>query len=150
MDDLRTALTAHATALGWEVTTDPDLRLMVDGRPVWPQFEDGAYVVRLPQGARAARLRSHRTVPSWFRADTDDNRVLGVAVAELTLDGVAVALDDARLDSGWHSHEGDWRWTDGDAALPVAGVRVLHLRLAPLERYWRRASTRAGHSLELM
>ena len=142
LDDLRTELLAEATTLDWEVTTDPDLRLLVDGRQVWPQFEDGAYVVRLPAGARTGRLRSHRTVPAWFRADTDDTRVLGVAVVELSLDGATVALDDARLHAGWHDDESEWRWTDGDAAVPVAGAHVLRLRVAPLERYWRRMPAR--------
>ncbi len=140
--DLRTELQAEATALGWDITPDPDLRLLVDGRPVWPLFEDGRYIVRLPATARAARLRSHRTEPAWLRADTDDRRILGVAVTRLVLDGTAIALDDPRLSAGWHAPEGhsaqaDLRWTDGDAALPIAGGRVLELWVAPLERYWR-------------
>jgi hypothetical protein len=64
--------------------------------------------------------------------------MLGVAVTHIALDGTPIALDDARLSPGWRAAEGDWRWTDGDAAVPVAGGRVLELRLAPLERYWRR------------
>ncbi len=135
--DLRTELQAEATALGWDITPDPDLRLLVDGRPVWPLFEDGRYVIRLPANARAARLRSHRTIPAWLRADTDDRRLLGVAITRLVLDGTAIALDDPRLAAGWHAPEGDLRWTDGDAALPIAGGRVLELWTAPLEHYWR-------------
>ena len=144
--DLRTELQAEATSLGWDITPDPDLRLLVDGRPVWPLFEDGRYVIRLPANGRAARLRSHRTIPAWLRADTDDRRLLGVAITRLVLDGTAIALDDPRLSAGWHAPEGDLRWTDGDAALPIAGGSVLELWTAPLEHYWR-APRRPGRPL---
>jgi hypothetical protein len=145
--DLRTELQAEATSLGWAITPDPDLRLLVDGRPVWPTMQDGRYVIRLPANARTARLRSHRTMPAWLRPDTADTRLLGVAVTHLSLDGTAIALDDPRLGSGWHAPEGDLRWTDGDATLPVAGGQRLEIALASLERYWRAPQARRPGTL---
>ena len=60
------------------------------------------------------------------------------------LDGVEIALDDPRLESGFYAIERDegadggahgWRWTDGDALLRVPGAGRLditvHLFMSP-------------------
>lgn len=67
-----------------------------------------------------------------------DGDTIEISVTRIRL----YTLDDPRLSAGWRAPEGasphvDWRWTDGDAPLPVAGGRVLELWVAPLERYWR-------------
>jgi hypothetical protein len=60
-----------------------------------------------------------------------------VAVARIWLDGEAVALDDARLGSGWHAVEGpELRWTDGRGEIAAAGAGVLEIELAMTARYW--------------
>jgi hypothetical protein len=77
-----------------------------------------------------------------MRPGEDDHRVLGVALGRVRLDGRMVALDDPRLTSGWHDCEpgedgaAGWRWTDGDAALVLAGVRELAFEVVMAGRYW--------------
>jgi hypothetical protein len=61
-------------------------------------------------------------------------------VAEMTLregqDTRPIPVDHPALDDGWWAVERDgaaqWRWTDGDAALPLEGDKpaVLEVRLA--------------------
>ncbi len=55
-----------------------------------------------------------------------DRRRLGVAVTSLTLDGERLALDDARLGTGWHAAENEGhRWTNGGALVLVEGSRTI-------------------------
>ena len=72
-----------------------------------------------------------------MRPDTNDTRLLGVAVSRIWLDGLAVALDGPQLSHGWHAREHAWRWTDGDALLAVDGVHALSFELALSGCYWR-------------
>ena len=55
------------------------------------------------------------------------------------LDGTGIALDDDRLRDGWYGVESDFRWTDGDAAVDVSGVRVLSVMLIPMLTFRRSA-----------
>ena len=132
-------LAARATALGWRpaepsTTTDPALCLVVDGRRLPPVSWNGraaAFVV--PSRARSARLVSRAEQPGVSRPWVDDDRRLGVAVSEIAQRwraGTAViAADDPALIDGWHAADRDgrgaiWRWTDGDAAIPLAAADV--------------------------
>ena len=54
-----------------------------------------------------------------------DRRRLGVSVSSLKLDGKRVALDDARLGTGWHATEAGHRWTNGDAIVLAEGARSI-------------------------
>jgi hypothetical protein len=174
---VRSALLRQAKSLGHATTTDAAMRLVVDGRVVPPKITAGSYRFHLPAGARSIRLVSRRTVPAHMRPDSVDHRCLGVAVSRVALDGRQVPLNDPRLGSGWHSVEagegaapgdgegaapgdgegaapGDgegaapgWRWTDGDACLAIAGVRVLEIELAITARYWRSAASAEVASL---
>jgi autotransporter passenger strand-loop-strand repeat protein len=138
---IRSVLLDRARALGHAVTRDAGLHLVVDGRIVQPIVQGRVHRFRLIQGVGAVRLVSRCAIPAWVRAESDDHRRLGVAVSHLVLDGRGIPLADARLGAGWHPLEpdgtgGGWRWTDGDAALDVAGARVLELEVAMTERYW--------------
>jgi hypothetical protein len=83
-------------------------------------------------------------VPAHTRADENDTRTLGVAIGNFRLDGATISLDDPRLSSGWHGPEpadsegaaAEWRWTDGDAGLALAGVRDLAFDVAIAGSYW--------------
>jgi hypothetical protein len=63
----------------------------------------------------------------------DDQRRLGAAVRQITLcrgaDAIPVPLDHPGLTDGWWDVERDgpamWRWTDGDARLPIANPAAL-------------------------
>ena len=118
---------AHAT------TTDPALRLIVDGRTVLPfltQQEMDSRTVRfvIPEGAASVRLVSRRAAPVEARPWLDDPRPLGVAVRSMMLrdrTGETVAgADHPALTDGWYAPEytedgAPWRWTTGDAVLPI-------------------------------
>lgn len=47
-----------------------------------------------------------------------------------------IALTDARLGGGWQAVEPGWRWTSGEAALDLRGVRVLDVEVAITMCYW--------------
>jgi len=82
-----------------------------------------------------ARLVAYGFVPAQVVWESGGTRSLGVAIARLELDGQTLALDDARLVSGWHPAEPAWRWTDGYATIVVGTSRELGVVLAPLGRY---------------
>jgi antigen 43 len=135
---------AHAT------TTDPALCLIVDGRTVRPlaarrattgELSDRTVSFLIPEGAASVRLVSRRAAPVEARPWQDDPRILGVAVRCVTLrdrTGETVAsADHPALIDGWHAAEfsGDgapWRWTAGDAVLPIVsdGPCLVEITLA--------------------
>ncbi len=65
-----------------------------------------------------------------------DGRSLGVAVGHIRFDGEPAALDDPRLGAGWHAPEAGWRWTAGDAAFHIKGVRDIRFDLIMTGSYW--------------
>jgi hypothetical protein len=75
-------------------------------------------------------------VPALTRADEADGRELGVAIANIQLDGMKIPLDDKRLSSGWHAPEEEWRWTDGYARLALSGAREVRFDVAIAGSYW--------------
>jgi autotransporter passenger strand-loop-strand repeat protein len=145
---VRGALHERAEALGYAITREADLRFVVDGSAVRSHVEGRTHHFHLPGAASAGRLLSRSAVPAFVGADSDDHRRLGVAVSRIVLDGRAIGLDDPRLGAGWQvdapdAAGGHWRWTNGDAALEVAGVRLLEVEVAITARYWL-ADGRAG------
>ena len=130
-------LLARARSLGHRHTRAPDLHLLADGRLLRGRGRAGLHRVALPAGVATIRLRSRSAAPAWSEPASSDHRRLGVAVARIALDGIAVPLDDPRLGVGWHAMEPHWRWTDGDAALAIGGAHVLEITLAMTARYWR-------------
>jgi hypothetical protein len=140
-------LSARSTRIGWPTpeatvtTPDPALRVMVGKRVIEPVSQsDGRYVFNLPARRGTVRLLSRTAVPSELRPWVEDRRRLGVMVAALTLrtanDVQAIALNDPDLRDGWWDLERNdaatWRWTDGDATLPLPGkgAAVLEVGLA--------------------
>lgn len=145
-------LTARATDLGYvqptrELTTDPDLHLMVDGRRV-----DAIEVVGrkhrfvVPAAAGEVRMVSRATAPCRIEGWRNDQRRLGVAIRSVSVSGAAgatvIAADHPSLTQGWHAAEtlgkATWRWTNGDASLPLAAstsVSVVEVQLADTATY---------------
>ena len=70
--------------------------------------------------------------------------MLGVAITNIRLDGVKIALDDKRLSSGWHAPEAEWRWTDGYARLALSGAREVRFDVAIVGSYWETPDERAA------
>ncbi len=105
-----------------DVTDDPALSLLVGGQRLAPRGgEAGLHMFDLPSGTRFVVLLSRTARPSDRDPWCGDRRVLGVAVAAVRFDGVAVPLD--RLSDGWHGLERAegrcWRWTSGAARIDV-------------------------------
>jgi hypothetical protein len=129
------SMVERAESLGYQraeftgaTTTDPDLRLVADGRVLRPlSSDDGRYVFMLPAGVSSVRLTSRSSVPSDFGAYLDDWRALGVAVHRIVMrnnNGLTeLPPDHPGLTKGWYRSERDastmWRWTNGDAVLPI-------------------------------
>ena len=92
----------------------------VDGVP--PEI-DGSRAVPVRLVSRGIRQGE---LSPWI----DDQRRLGVAVARLTIrrgtEVSPIPLDHPRLSRGWWDVETDgaalWRWTDGDAVVPLSGT----------------------------
>ena len=132
----RAGLLAQAERLGWTRTGDPDLHLRIDGVRHDAVSEGRLHRFRLPAAARSLHLVSRAGVPAETRPDGTDHRRLGVAVGTLLVNGRALPLGDPRLGAGWHGAEDGWRWTDGHAALALAGAAELAVVVAMSECYW--------------
>ena len=126
----------------------PALRALVAARAPQPEtphlLADGAVILpdpasphrtwrfTLPEATTTLRLRSPAATPAeaFARADT---RRLGLRLRAVTLEhaGTTTALDltAPSLCEGWHQPEDNngtlWRWTNGDAALPLSGPGTL-------------------------
>jgi T5SS/PEP-CTERM-associated repeat protein len=116
-----------------ETTDDPMLCMRVGDREFRPVTRVGdRHQFLLPRIRNDARLFSRSAAPSATRPWVDDHRQLGVAIRRITVRSSAqysdIALDDPRLADGWWEAERDkaamWRWTNGDATLPIEGDRV--------------------------
>ena len=145
-------LMARAVALGFAgsdasaMVHDAALRVMAGGRAIAASSIDGErHVFVLPPTDGSVRLTSRCFVPSERRPWVGDRRRLGVMVRRLMLRsdaGVAeLPLDHPLLEQGWWDVEREqrsvWRWTDGDAVLPlpVAGGGVLEVTVGLLAEY---------------
>jgi hypothetical protein len=128
-------------------TTDADLRLLADRRPVKPVFGDSDRVIFvLPRGAREVRLVSRAQLPTEARPWLEDRRRLGVRVKHIVLRGAVelreIPVDHPDLTRGWWGVEHDEqimsRWTDGEAVLPLPAMRgdvILEMHLAGAMTY---------------
>jgi len=128
------SLAQRAEALGFalpviETTSDPALCIVAEGKRFAPVSHDGdRYTFVLPKLANEIRLVSRSAPPSLLRP-WDDRRQLGVAVRRIEVSSgngsVTIPSDDPRLSDGWWPSEQNdaaiWRWTDGNALLPIAG-----------------------------
>jgi hypothetical protein len=123
-------------------TTDTDLQLLADRRPVKPVFSDSNHVIFvLPPGTRQMRLISRAQSPTEARPWLGDRRRLGVCVKRIVLRGAddlfEIPVDHPDLTQGWWAVERDGqtmsRWTDGEAVLQLpsmSGNVMLEIHLA--------------------
>jgi len=126
-------LANRAESLGYErftirTTDDPDLHVVADGRMIRPLSVRGdRYLFLIPAGTVTTRLASRASAPSLLAPYVDDRRQLGVAISRISVRepaGVAeYPADHPLLSEGWFGGEGDgstiWRWTNGNAFLPI-------------------------------
>ena len=127
------------------MTRGADAHVLADGRriePIW--LSETRLAFALPEGCPSLILKSNTFVPAHTRAESFDDRELGLCVARLQIDGDEVALEDAtpfaRDWFGPETEEGKFvrRWTRGEALLP-AGARLAMVDLAGHGYYWREA-----------
>jgi hypothetical protein len=121
------------------------LRLIVADREIAPvETSDGRYVFVLPPYTDRARIRSRAAAPSELRPWMDDRRKLGVPICQIVVrdntGSTEVPVDHPALREGWHDLEQDqcrlWRWTDGDAVLPLAdGAKSVAVQLLGCGEY---------------
>lgn len=145
-------LVERAESLGYsrpvvETTTDADLHIELNGRRIGAvQVANRTYTFVLPAGADAARLVSRATAPSALAAYKGDPRTLGVSIRSIAVKAGAnvevFTADHPALNDGWHTTErlgsAMWRWSNGNAALPVAGNTmpvILEIQLADTATY---------------
>ena len=124
-----------------DTTSDPELRIVVNGRTLRPIVgEAGKFTFVLPRGTADVRLVSRAGSPTDARPWLDDRRQLGVRVTRIVLRGASefydMPVDHPDLSEGWWLVERDGvsmgRWTDGEAVLPLPafnGAAMLEVRL---------------------
>ncbi len=136
-------------------TPEPELRVMVGSachKPV--EVTDHCYRFVLPKVDQPVTLVSRKAQPGDIREAppglaTEDRRRLGVGVRGITIERdevvTPIPIDHPGLDNGWWGIEGQnghrWRWTNGNAALPVArggpttiDVTISHTTAYPLDQ----------------
>jgi V8-like Glu-specific endopeptidase len=133
---IRHRLHAQARRLGHATTDAPALRVLADAAELPLHRQGDRWHVRAPRGCATLRLRSRIWVPAQMQPDSRDMRRLGIAIGRLWRDECEIGLDSPRLAIGWHTPESGWRWTDGDAHLPLDGARSVAFTLAMAGRYW--------------
>ena len=131
---VRQSLARRAVELGARATRDPGVQVLADGEVLTPvSVLDGCFCFEAPEDARSLRLRSRSAVLAQLaEADSAETRRLGVCATRIVVDGRDIALDAAELRDGWHEVEGEaphqWRWSNGDAELPIGQTMALWLR----------------------
>ncbi len=143
---IRERLHARAQALGHRLTIQPALKLLDGAHELAVGARARRWHVTVPAGCTQLRLLSRRWVPAHNQPAGTDPRRLGVAIGRLWLDGRAIGLDSPRLDCGWHAPEARWRWTDGEAVLPLDGARSVAFELAMTGCYWLPPVARQPHA----
>ena len=137
--EVRARLIARAEALGFTRSIDPLPWLEMDGRRVDGVRSDERWRFNLPAGYQALRLRSHAGRPCDVDPHSGDRRRLGLKLHRLALSCqgrmVEVPLSSPLLAVGFHPVEEDetgwtWRWTNGDAPLPLAELAQPHAATA--------------------
>jgi hypothetical protein len=123
-----------------EMTKDPELRIVVEGRTVRPvHCKNGLYTFALPKGATEIRLVSRAGSPTDVRPWLNDRRSLGVNVERIVLRSERevriVPLDQPGLSQGWWPVEQDGialsRWTNAEAVVSLPsmdGPAMLEIR----------------------
>ncbi len=129
------------------LTTDPDLRLMIDGRIAEPWWKDDkCYIFKFAERPGVVRIISRSVRPTDL-GHVHDSRELGVSIKRIVARQprrlCVIMANDPGLSEGFHGYEpsGDIRWTNGDGVLPTSlftgftGRIELELQLGPATRY---------------
>jgi hypothetical protein len=131
---------------GLPLTDDPDLHLIVDGLRLDGTMHGNLCAFRMPRRPTSVRIVSHAAAQAELGIARDP-RVLGVAIRQITIwqgrDVTVINASNPDLTDGFHRYESDndFRWTNGNAALPpsvvakVTGPTEIKLQVACIARY---------------
>jgi hypothetical protein len=127
---------ASAPAGGEDFTTDPGICLLCADRVVRPDISGDWYEFRLPPALGDLFICSNASIPARIDAGQDE-RLLGIAIAEIAIGARRVPLGHWSLRDGWHAPEETCRWTNGAAHLLLpARSTLLRIRVVGrLEQY---------------
>ncbi|KAA8385745.1 hypothetical protein FOH24_11750 [Acetobacter tropicalis] len=133
----------------YTMTTDHDLHLITNTGAIIRSVREkaGRVSFMLPTGVNSVRLVSRSNRPSDVIGPfVDDRRHLGVLVGEVSVVNADVthnvtAHTDTENLSGWYPLEGaDYRWTNGNAELPlgkaVNGMGMLSIQIVAAGPYF--------------
>jgi hypothetical protein len=117
-------------AIGFELTFDSELALVVDGVSVdgvWS--EQNVCCFELPAAPKHIVIRSRTFVPAEMTPDSTDQRVLGVSITKVVLrsdhQSTEIEHANALLSDGFHESEAAHRWTSGNASIPEKLIKTL-------------------------
>jgi hypothetical protein len=121
---IRFEMDSRLEMFGFTTSFDPDLQLMVNGRPVAAEHTNGnVYRFRLDEAPGDVRIVSRSSIPAEIDVSSIDIRQLGVNVSRIILENdslcIVVGHNNPSLVDGFHEAEVTHRWTDGDARIPV-------------------------------
>ena len=132
LHDIRVFLAARASEVGFSMTDDPDLHVSIAGARVDGVRVGDAWHFNIPAPGKA-EIRSRHARPLDTDPASADGRPLGVAIADIWLNGRAVGFGAG---PGWLPREEGWCWTNGRAAILVTDIGVLTIVVALAPRYW--------------
>ncbi|MDD2876394.1 MAG: Hint domain-containing protein [Acidiphilium sp.] len=114
--------------------------------------ESGQKIFRLPLGARCVLLESSASCPTEIDPASSDRRRLGIAITDVTADGLLLDAADQRFGAGFHPPERRgrrwFRWTDGTAAIDVVGVREIAFTVQAVSAIWQLPADGKPRSME--
>jgi hypothetical protein len=139
---IRSRLHARKLMLGFAVNEISRVGLLIGAEMLAP-FEEGAGRVsfKIPAGVSEAILASPVFVPAEIDPSSNDRRLLGLAIAEILIDGKIVPL--AQVMNAEDVHKRSPRepatWTRGAVRLRFdPGAEVISLVLAASPKIWQR------------
>ena len=127
----------RAATLGFErhgmiqMIDEPDILLqLANGQKIRPIKASSVYTFAVPHEMSAVLLVSRRARPNLVRPWIDDQRLLGVAIRQISLSGTknqhkVIRSDDPLLKQGWWTPErqadgAHWRWSNGAGVIPLS------------------------------
>lgn len=145
----------------YTMTTDHDLHLITNTGAIIRSVREkaGRVSFMLPTGVNSVRLVSRSNRPSDVIGPfVDDRRHLGVLVGEVSVVNADVthnvtAHTDTENLSGWYPLEGaDYRWTNGNAELPlgkaVNGMGMLSIQIVAAGPYFSEQKVEGQSALQ--
>lgn len=120
--------------------------VLADGRLLDAKDSDnGQHIFRLPIGTCRLAINSTSSRAADLDPASLDCRRLGVAITDITVDGMLVDADDQRFMSGFHIPERRgrrwFRWTDGAAVFDTSSAREIAFTVQAVSPIWQVPST---------